>query len=174
MWLPIASVSVKKRCCAFWFRPAKVLIAFSLLGFAARKAGVAGILSGGGWVGGGWNRKGARKRIKDEQIPTLLSTQLAHLLCIKSAALVCQKARGSSAQTLWVCAQRYGIQMPLWPPLSFIETAGLHICSHLCDAFAHLTSVATPLRVWRLSYITTLPHFPHVGVCLMRSNCVVI
>lgn len=104
-----------------------------------------------------WNRKMERRKIKDQQIPILLLTQLAHLLCIRVWRCL-SGGTGSSAQTLWVCTQKYGAQMPPYPPLSFY---GNHWAQHLLESvqyiyLPYLTSVAT-LWSWNLSYITTVP-----------------
>lgn len=119
-----------------------------------------------------WNKKMAMKRIKDQQIPLYFQLSWPTCFVLKHSA-GCQEAWGHRRRRYKSAPKGMVYRCRCNPRLSFIATAGPHICLHLCNAFTRLTSVATRLWVWRISYITTLPHSPNVGVCLMKKCCVV-
>lgn len=97
-------------------------------------------------------RKMAMRKIKDQQIPVLFSAQLAHPLCIRVQRWL-SGGGGSSAQTLWVCSQSSGAQMPPYPSPTFIKPQVPSAC--ICTI--HLLA----LLYWRSSYSVILETFLH-------------
>lgn len=122
MWLPIASVSVKKRCHAFWFRPAKVLIAFSLLGFPSRKAEKQRYQVGKRKRLTEWKWKMAVRRLKDQQIPTHFQLMWPTCFVFRAQSCFFQQAWGhlhrhfESALRGMVCRCRLYHYSHLWKP----------------------------------------------------------
>ena len=129
------------------FDSSQCLLHFLCLVFPAREEGVAGIPTTGEEEGReDGTESGSEEENKRTNPP--LHFQLGWPTCfVLGVQRWLSGGTGSSVQT--VCAQR------LWHTDAAVSSAliyrnhWLHICSHLRNTFTHLTSAATPQRVWR-------------------------
>lgn len=121
-----------------------MLIAFSLLSYAARKAGNKKIKGGTGQR----EMKMVRRENKKPTNPPLCF-QLSHPSCfVLECSAACRNARGHRRGHFESDPPEYGAQMPPYPLLlSFMETSGPNMGTDLHNTFTGLTlsSAAAPL-----------------------------